>query len=178
MADLSKLLEGAAEGLAAGLLGVISTALAGFKDIKDRLKALEDKLGTADPPTGLAGQYKELALSVAKIRRELDGWSDEAPEWAQRLMRKARASSVSNLDDLVAAEQRVDAKMQALAKLTKKLEDALEAHEDLVTRAEYEKDAKERAAEMSRVEKQLGESNGLLRGVLAALEFTDGPRKQ
>lgn len=198
MADLSKYIEPIVSGLLAGGGAGISSVLAFAKDLKKRVGELEVKLGqTEEPRTGLYLTLWTVEETLKRLKREVDSWEDDPPEWAKRLVSRSRSNSSMSLDHLVEVESRIDGKIRAfnerikgyqddidkLGDRIKKLEASLEDDEKpdsgkLITRMEYERDAKQRAEELIKIRESLASASGLLRGVLATMGYLDPSSKK
>lgn len=200
MADLAKIVEtlvGALPGLAAGGASAVTTLLTFARDMKKRLTDLEVKLGlNEEPRTGLYQSVWVIEESLKRLKRELEGWNDEPPDWAKRMVSKNRSSSQMGLDHMLEVEQRIDQKIQtfntrikgyqdeleAVASRLKKLEQGLEEDEcpdsgKLITRVEYERDSQHKAEDLLLIRESLATANGLLRGVMAAMGYLDDKPK-
>lgn len=176
MADVQKWVESILAGLLTGGGAAATTVLASFKDIKGRLKALEDKLGSdEDPRTGLYLAIYQLREQGRSTRAMLDDWAEDPPEWMRRLVRN-RPSSVSGLGEFLAVEERLNEGLAQVRNRLAKVESAVQGgSDDLVTREEYQRECRERAEELRKIQRQLAETTGLLRGVMAGLGYIDGP---
>ncbi len=198
MADLSKLIEPIVSGLLAGATTGVSSVMAFARDMKKRLTDLEVKLGqNEEPRTGIYLALWTVDESLRRLRREVESWEDDPPEWAKRLVNRSRTNSSMSLDHLVEVENRIDGKIRTfnerikayqdeiddLGSRLKKLEGALEDDEKpdsgkLITRAEYERDSRAKAEELLKIRESLASANGLLRGVMAAFSYLDTPEKK
>ncbi len=157
-----------------------------FRDIKKRIKALEEKLGEdgadGDPKTGLFLVVERLDEIARKVKKEMDSWEEDPPEWLLRLVnRAARSSSVnlehhSELERLV--EQRFRTNRESIQRLEQHLRDGQQKFEDFIGRGEYEKDARQRSEELSSIREQLATANGLLRGIMTAMGYIDPTKKR
>lgn len=187
MADLSKLIETVVSGVVSGGASALTAILAVLRDFRNRLQTLEAKVGTAEPKTGLYLALSLIEEPVKKMRREMDAWEDDPPDWAKRLLAKARTNSSTDLSGQIHFEDRVDRTLKEFRERIKRIEDQVEselarlerevgkqqADTKLVTREEYLRDSQQRAEEMHKVREQLATANGLLRGVMSALGYID-----
>lgn len=193
MADISKYIEPIVSGILAGGASGVSSVLAFAKDLKKRLTELETKLGQSEEPkTGIFLALWTVEESLKRLKRQIEGWEDDPPEWAKRLVSRSRSNSTMSLDQIVEVENRIDGKIRTfneriktyqdnienLASRLRKLEAALEEDEKpdsgkLITRAEYERDSKVRTEELLKIRESLASANGLLRGVMAAFGYLD-----
>jgi chromosome segregation ATPase len=189
MADLPKIIETVVSGLLAGGASAGTTLLAFSRDIKKRLTELESKLGSSeDPKTGLFHSVWVVEEGFKRLKRDVENWEDDPPEWAKRLVSRTRTNSAMGLDHMLEVEQRLDQKIRTFNDRIKGYEDeleevakrvkTLEADEQpnvgkVVTRDEYEKDSKSKAEELLKIRESLATANGLLRGVMAAMGYLD-----
>jgi len=182
MADTASIIQSLVSGVLTGGASAGTAIFAFFKDVKKRLSELESKVGTdkSDPKTGLYYTLDLMNDSIRRIRREIDSWQDDPPDWA---VRAARRSSVS-IEHQHEMEQRIEQRLRAFANTLKRLEEDLDRREEamersqpgvktFITRAEYEEDSHRRAAEVSKIKDNLSSSNVWLRGVLTALGYID-----
>lgn len=190
MADPTSIIQSVISGVLTGGASAGTALLAVFKDIKKRLAEVEAKVGSdkADPKTGIYYSLEVLNDSVRRLRRDIDGWRDDPPDWLVRLVQSAARRSSVSMEHQHELEQRVEQRLRAFAQTLKRLEEDLDAREQrledaversnpgarvFVTREEYENDSLRRAAEMSKVRENLASSNVWLRGVLTALGYID-----
>jgi hypothetical protein len=178
-------------GILTGGAGAATTLLGVFRKTKERLKNLEESLGSEEPvKTGLFLTVSALEDTVRKIKRELDSWEDDPPKWAERLLARARSSSSNDLTAQAMDVERVERILRAYNERLTRAEDDFEAkirriEEEverelaeepsgkLLTRDEYMRDSRARAEEMLKIREQLATANGLLRGVMSALGIID-----
>lgn len=192
MADLSAIVETIVSGLAGGAASGATSILAWAKDIRKRLTTLEEKVGSnTDPKTGLHQSVVLLEELLKRLKRDIEGWEDDPPEWAKRLVSRTRATSSMGLDHLLEVETRLDQKIRTFNERVKSVEEELDDaltklkrieadfadFERLLTREEYERDAKAKSEEILRIRESLATANGLLRGVMAAMGIVDEPKK-
>lgn len=191
MADLAKIFEtlvSGIPGLLAGGASAATTLLAYARDIKKRLTDLETKVGSNEEPrTGLSQTVWAVEESLKRLKRDIENWEDDPPEWAKRLLSRNRSTSQMGLDHMLEVEQRLDQKIRTFNDRIKGYEDELEEvarrvktleadeqpHGKLVTRDEYEKDSKTKTEELLKIRESLATANGLLRGVMAAMGYLD-----
>jgi gas vesicle protein len=180
---ISGILTGAAGG-ATSLLGV-------FRKTKERVAALEEALGKETPvKTGLYLTLSAVEDTVKRMKREMDSWEDDPPKWAERLMSRARTNSSQDLTVQAQYEERIERALRSFNERLSRAEDDLESkirrveaevarelaeepNGKLLTRDEYIKDSRDRAEEMLRIREQLATVNGLLRGVMSAMNIID-----
>ncbi len=182
MADSSTLVA-IISGLVSGGSSAATTFMAAFQSIRKRLKDLEDSLGSnEDPKTGLHLVVERLDETVRKVKREIDSWQDEPPDWMIRLVNRAARGGSINTEFHRELEQRVESMYRANTASLRRVQEDLDALrktlDNYIERAEYEKDARARSDELSKVREQLATSNGLLRGVMSALGYIDPEKRQ
>lgn len=192
MADLSAIVETIVSGLAGGAASGATSILAWARDIRKRLATLEEKVGSStDPKTGLHQSVVLLEELLKRLKRDIEGWEDDPPEWAKRLVSRTRATSSMGLDHLLEVETRLDQKIRTFNERVKSVEEELDDattklkrieadfadFNRLLTREEYERDAKAKSEEILRIRESLATANGLLRGVMAAMGIVDEPKK-
>lgn len=174
----SSLLQTILSGVLSGGGSAATAFLAVFAGIKKRLKELEDKLGSdEDPKTGLHLVIERMDETLKKLKREIDGWHDDPPEWLVRIVTRAARSSSVNLEHHHELETLVDQRYKANAAGIRRLEEQLERLEksldDYISKADFERDGRGRSEELAKVREQIATSNGLLRGVMSALGYID-----
>lgn len=144
-----------------GSASAATTFAAFFRDISRRLRQLETKLVSTEETS------ERLEESVRRIKRELDRWPDETPDWLVRAIRRT-VNSGGEQDFL---EQRLKSLSSTITRMEKDLADTAEAIGDYVRRQDYDKDVLERAKELSAIREQIATSNGLLKGIMSALDY-------
>jgi hypothetical protein len=193
MDDISSIVQTVVTGLLAGGASAVTTVGASWKDFKKRLAALEEKVGhpgtSTEVRTGfffvihnleesLRTQVNEVVDGHKKLRREVDGWSDDPPAWAQRLVRSRTGSSI-NLEIFQELEGRVDARIKSLNERVKHLEESLDEQTrrakrgEYISEEEYKEDSRKRSEELAKIRENLSVTNGFLRGVMAAMGYID-----
>lgn len=187
MADWIKIVETVVTGVAAGGVSGAGTLLAIFRETKKKVAELETKVGTEEPSTGMYLSISILEEASKKMRRELESWEDDPPDWAKRLLARNRVSSSTDLGHIAEVESRVERTLRAYTDRIKRVEDDLDSRIErlkreiepehrstpYVTRAEYLEDSRERAAELLRIRQELATANGLLRGVMSGLGYLE-----
>ena len=171
------------------LVQVVSSVLSGgasaatafaavFKDITRRLNALEEKLGSdEDPQTGLFLKVERTDETLRALKREVERWQDDPPDWLVRLIRRTITSNsmtfVFSDEQERAMDHRFKSLSSSLARLDNDMKSLSEATEDSVKRHDYDKDLLDRSKELSSIREQIATSNGLLRGIMSALGYID-----
>ncbi len=191
MTDHLTLIQTVISGVLTGGSAAGTTFLAVFKDIKRRLTDLETKVGQdkTEPKTGLVAAVEALTEQVRKLRREIDGWHEDPPEWVIRVVTRTSRSSF-NMENYHEMEARVEQRLRAFAQTLKRLEEDLDERERriedaverstpgtkvFITRDEYEEDSRRRAAETAKIRENLASANSFLRGVMSSLGYIDPP---
>lgn len=197
MPDFPKLVESVVSGLLAGGASGASTLWAWGADLKKRLIDVEAKVGQSeDPKTGLFHHVWSVEETLKRFKREVEGWEEDPPDWAKRMTSKVGSKSSQSLEQVVEVERRIDQKIRAFSDKLKDFEEALadakvrlkrmenDLAEDetpdsgkLITRDEYERDSKIKAEELGKIRESLASTNGLLRGVLAAMGYLDEKKR-
>lgn len=177
MAD-STIWETILSGVLSGGASASTAFLAVFRDIKKRLKAIEEKLGKdEEPKTGLFLVVERMDETLKRIRRDIDGWAEDPPEWLVRMVNRVARSSSVNLEHHHELETLVEQRFKTNAANIRRLEEIIDrlekSFEDFISRAEFEHDARERSEELAKIREQLATANGLLRGVMSALGYID-----
>ena len=185
MAD-GTLLQTIISGVVSGA-GTAGTAFAAvFRDIKKRLKALEEKVGEdgadGDPKTGLYLVVERLDEIARKVKKEIDSWEEDPPEWLLRLINRAARSSSVNLEHYGEMERLIEQRFKTnrdnIARLDEQIESIRKQLNDYVGRADYEHDARQRSEELGSIREQLATANGLLRGIMTAMGYIDPTKKR
>lgn len=195
MSDLVPLVQSIVTGLIAGGASAATTVGASWRDFKKRLTALEEKVGnpgsSTEAKTGfflaiqnleasLRNPLTELGDKVVKLRREVDNWADDPPDWAHRLVRSKTNSTSVNLEIFQELEGRFDARVKSLADRVKRMEETLDEiarrskrPPGFVTVEEYQDDSRKRGEEIAKIRENLSVTNGFLRGVMATMGYID-----
>src|SRR5579862_3952934 len=85
-------------GILTGGAGAATSFLGVFRKTKSRLAELEETVGKEDPVrTGFHLTIGALEEAVKKIRREMESWDDDPPNWAQRLVARHDRNSSQDL---------------------------------------------------------------------------------
>jgi chromosome segregation ATPase len=178
MADSTSLIQSLLSGLISGGTTAGTAILAVFRDLKSRLSSLETKVGSdGDVKTGLFLFVDRLDESVRKLKRELESWQDDPPDWLIRMINRGRSTNSFSLEHHHELEQLVEARYKntsvMIRRLEQEIEDMRKRLDSLVDRAEYERDGRIRNEEVAKFREQLATVNGLLRGVMTALGYLD-----
>jgi two-component sensor histidine kinase len=185
MADLA-LLQTIVSGILSGGGSAGAAFAAVFRDIKKRLKALEEKLGDdgadGDPKTGLFLLVERLDEIARKLKKEIETWEEDPPEWLLRLINRAARSNSINLEHHAELERFVEQKFRTASNEIRRIEEQLEnvsRQLDMATkrfdedRTHFDRDTRERVQEMGVIREQLGTVNGLLRGIMTAMGYIE-----
>jgi hypothetical protein len=193
MSDWSKILEAVAGGLLTGGASALTTVFATFRDLRNRVIALEARIG--QPSEGLRHatgiheelhsfneKFEDISSDIRRVDRKIETWDDgNPPEWALKLVNRVHNRSSVNMELQQEFEARVEARLRSIQdRAVREYEriTELERRQDdrkYVLQADYEVDSKRRASEISQVRENLASANGLLRGVLGAMGLIDGP---
>lgn len=159
--------------------GTAATAvLTMFRDSKKRLASLEDRLGSnEDPKTGLHATVERVEEIVKRLKREIEAWPDDPPEWLMRAVNRSTRTNLMTHENQRELERLIEQRYKSNAGQIARLEEQFDALEktlnDFIERSEYERDARVRSEELAKIREQLATSNGLLRGVMTALGYID-----
>jgi predicted RNase H-like nuclease (RuvC/YqgF family) len=187
MAIDGALIQTVLSGVVSGGGSALTAFAATFRDIKKRLKALEEKVGAdgadGNPKTGLYLVVERLDEIARKVKKELDSWEEDPPEWLLRLVNKAARNSSVNMEHSGELERVFEGRFRTsasnLQRLDEKLQNLQGQLEDTIGRAEYERDSRKRSEEMSKeltsLREQLATINGLLRGIMTGMGYIDPP---
>lgn len=178
------LIETIVSGALTGGAGAATTLLAFFRDVRKRLETVEKIVGSpgsaVEPKTGfhfvlsqVDETIKRLDEAVRKLRRDIDGWEDDPPEWAVRLVnRRATASFTSEtMQEEIAQKFRL--MERRLNQLEEDLDRLMKEDSNYVERSLYDLDSRKRNEELRKIQDNLNTANGFLRGVMTALGYLD-----
>lgn len=163
------LVKAVVSGLVTGGMSAATTFLTVFRSLTNRVRNVEELLGSSvEPKSGLFLSVATLEDALRRFKREIDSWEDAPPDWAKRMVNRAKLSSSTDLNTVVDIESRVDARLRSFQERLATLE---QEHTTAccVTREEFLEDSKQRAAELAQLREQIATVNGLLKGVLVAL---------
>jgi chromosome segregation ATPase len=169
MSDGTDILRTVVGGLITGGTSAATTFLTVFRSIKQRVGDLETKVGSSsDPKTGLYLAVSTLEDSLRRLKRDIDEWEDHPPDWAKRLVQRAKVNASSDLNTVVDIESRVDTRLRSFHERLTSIESD-QGQTTAMTREEYLEDSARRAREMGEIREEVAAVNGLLKGVLVAL---------
>lgn len=192
MADLSSLLEPLITGFLSGGTAALTSVLAVFRDLRKRLKEVEESVGApASTTAGASGIYHVLTTfgeriekaeeTVKRLQKDLDEMEDTPPDWVVRMVSRQRNSTSVNMEVQQEFENRMESRLRTIQdRLMRELEDLKDELNDLkkdlrdlddkfVPKDAYMQDSRRRADELSSIKENLAAANGLLKGVLGAL---------
>ena len=170
MTDLTDLARAITSGLITGGSAALTTFLTVFRGVRKQVTEIEEKLGSStDPKTGLHLTVATLEDSLRRLKRDIDGWEDHPPDWARRLIQRAKVNTSSDLNTVVDIESRMDARIRSFQERLTLLETGSSHAPSGISREEYLEDAKRRVQEISEIREQMAAINGLLKGILVAL---------
>ncbi len=193
LSEISKLLAPLVSAVLAGGASGASALVALGQDLKKRITELEAKTNEArDDRKAMGERVEQVEDLLRRLRREIENWAEDPPDWAKRMLSRTRTASSMSLDHLMEVETRVDQKILTFNRTVKSYEDQvddaferikqLEAtietlakvelnHKQLLSRDEYEKDSLAKAEELNKIRENISTANSLLRGVMAALGY-------
>jgi hypothetical protein len=173
-------------GVLTGGAGAVTSLLGGFRNLKTKVSVLEEAVGKLDPRSGLFQAVWVVEDSLKKLKRDIDGWEDTPPNWATRLLSRARGGSSNDITSQLQFEERFTQSLRTfnerLSRFQDETEEALRrlaqdtstlSDTEYVSKEEYTKDSRIRAEDMTRVRENIATTNGLLRGVMASLDMID-----
>ena len=169
MADGTEIIKTVISGLITGGTSAATTFLTVFRSMKVRVTDLEEKVGSSvDPKTGLHLAVASLDDTVRRLKRSIDDWEDHPPDWAKRLVSRARANTSSDLNTVADIESRMDSRLRSFQERLAIIENA-QMHATAMSREEFLEDAARRAREVGEIREEMAAVNGLLKGILVAL---------
>jgi chromosome segregation ATPase len=189
MSDLSHVLEQVASGLLSGSMAALTTVFGTFRDMRKRIKELEEQIGQAPPNASgihrdvevVEVRLRKLAEDIERLQKGFESWEDEPPEWVTKMVLRARSSTSVNMEVQQEFEARMELRFRSLQdRIMRELEDTRKAVDDLkketrdlsdmyVTRDNYLQDIHKRTEELSRIREDLAAANGLLGGIMGAM---------
>ena len=169
MADTTDLIKTVVSGIITGGTSAATTFLTVFRAVKKQVADLEEKVGSStDPKTGLYLTVSTVEDNLRRLRRELTEWDDQPPDWAKRLVQRAKVSSANDLNTIVDIESRVDARLRSFQDRLTVVENG-QKKTTAMTREEFLEDSARRAREVGEIREEIAAVNGLLKGILVAL---------
>lgn len=169
MSDSTEILKTIISGLITGGTSAATTFLTVFRSMKNRVTELEEKVGSSsEPRTGLHLTVTTLDETVRRLKRTIDEWDDHPPDWAKRLVSRARANTSSDLNTVADIESRMDGRLRSFQERLSVIENA-QLHTTAMTREEFLEDSARRAREVGEIREEIAAVNGLLKGILVAL---------
>ena len=169
MADTTDLIKTVVSGVITGGTSAATTFLTVFRAVKKQVADLEEKVGSStDPKTGLHLTVSTVEDNLRRLRRELTEWDDQPPDWAKRLVQRAKVSSANDLNTIVDIESRVDARLRSFQDRLTVVENG-QKKTTAMTREEFLEDSARRAREVGEIREEIAAVNGLLKGILVAL---------
>lgn len=182
MSDWTKIAEALASGLLTGGASALATLFATFRDLRNRLTALEERLGAPQvnttPSTGLFHRVDILDAAFTKLKKEIDSWEDDPPGWVTRMVARAGRSTSVNMEVQQEFEERIVNRLRSFQERMDRWDDrARESWTDdrYISRQEYDADVQQRTKEMMLLRENLASVNGLLRGVMTVMGVIDKP---
>lgn len=186
MSDNASLIQTILSGVLSGGGSAVTAFAAVFREIRKRLDKLEAQIGKdgaeGEPKTGLFLLVERLDEIARKVKKEVDSWEEDPPEWLLRLINRAARSSSVNLEHFGELERIIDQRFKTnrdnISRLEEKLEVIERRFDDFISTADYEKDARQRSEELASIREQLATANGLLRGIMTAMGYIDPTKKR
>jgi gas vesicle protein len=178
MSDWTKIVESLASGLLTGGVTALATILATFRDIRNRIAILEERLGSPPyntaPGTGLFHTVGLLDSALTKMRKEIESWEDDPPAWMTRLVSRAGRSGSVNQELQQEFEERIMSRLRTFQERMDRMDDRIrDENRPGIPRSEYEADQKHLSEEMAQFRETQAASNGLLRGIMSAMGVID-----
>jgi len=217
MADWNSVAESLIAGVLTGGTSVLATLTATFRNVRKRLIALETAIGdegdALKEPTGLFRSMKNLAHTLERLqerteeeakeiksdlektkddlrvlKRMVNGWNNDPPDWATRLVRRQTSGSFIDLEGfenrLEDRIRRIDSRIKRTEEFVERLQEerkrtsmqmrkTADMSRDYVTKKEYEADSDKRTEDIVTVRENLATANGLIRGLMAAMGLID-----
>jgi chromosome segregation ATPase len=186
---LSGLIETIVSGAVTGGAGAATTLVAFFRDVRKRVEAIEKAIGSAgssiEPRTGIYLVLEQLGDGLTraedlakKVRKEIDGWEDDPPNWAIKLLTRGQRTGSFTNEALHDTEQRIEQRVRGLMDRLQELENTMDQtmrkiRVDYIERAAYEEERRKRDEELRKVKENIHTANGFLRGVMAALGYLE-----
>jgi len=162
MSDTADLIKNVITGLLAGGASAGTAFFATQGNLKKRLEAVEEQLGSPkDPKTGIHQAVADLQELVRRLRKDFDDFEDSPPSWVTKLMTRSRTASGMNLEIAEALETQI----RAVGDRVKRVEEG----RGFITRDEYDDDARERVKEIAKLRDEMTATNGMLRGMVAMM---------
>ena len=172
MSESTDIIKTVISGLVTGGTSAVTTFFTVFRSLKSQVGHLEERVGSpVEPKTGLFLAVANLEDSLRRFKRDIDDWEDHPPDWAKRLVQRAKVNASSDLNTVVDIESRVDARLRSFQERLTTLESAETERPQPqgMAREEFLEDSKRRAVEMGELREEIAAVNGLLRGILVAL---------
>ena len=167
MSDGTDILRTVIAGLITGGTSAATTFLTVFRNVKKQVADLEDRIGSStDPKTGLYLSVATVEDSLRRLKRDIDGWEDQPPEWAKNLVNRAKVKASNDLNAVVDIESRVDTRLRSFQERLSSLE---KERPTSLSREEFFQESRESQLEISEIREEMAAINGLLKGVLVAL---------
>lgn len=189
MADLTKVIESIAAALLTGGASTLATMFATFRDVRKRLADLDARVNTLSTVVGTQGNLMSestgifeclctLHTQIERLRKEIASWEDNPPTWAVKLVQRAERTSMISAEGQQDFEDRLTGRIRAFQDRLDRIEDNYKyAHgqydEKFVDVFNYEEDSKARAKELTQLRETIASMNGLLRGIMAAMNIVD-----
>ena len=157
MADLERY----AGSIISGGVSILAGAFAAYHRLKKKIDSLEERLGSNKDghETGIFLLLVKMDDTIKKFRREIDGWNDYPPTWAQRLFDRAREQSI---------HPDVRNQLEAISERLSEMEDRID---ECVSNEIYREDTRKLSGDISHLKENLAEIRGILRGITSDMGF-------
>ena len=189
MADWTRVVESLATGLLTGGVSTLATILAAFRDIRKRLTDLEARVNVLSTTFGTPGDFmceasglfeiiNTVKQTLERLRREIANWEDTPPTWAMKLVQRAERASVVIAEDKTDFEERISNRIRVFQDRIERTEDDLKhcqgnCSDRYVSSIDYENDGAIRKQELNQLKLNLASTNGILQGIMAAMNIID-----
>ena len=200
MTDWTEIIGSLTTGLLSGGATALTTLMGVFRDLRKRIRILEEFVGHPDSlgnlPTGLhlrvyniVRRLTEIEDLLRKMQKDLEDLEDEPPDWVVSMVNRARTASSTNMELQQDFENRIEGRLRSLRdRFTREIEDLQRELQDIredfrnldnvyLQKDVYTKDSQRRSVEISRIKENLASVNGLMRGILAAMGIIDSDKK-
>lgn len=183
--------------ISGALTGGASSAtaiLAIFRDIRNKISAIEERIGQPTSgltkATGIQLSIEELGNKIreleekdrkisellSKLQDSMHEWEDDPPEWLAKYVTRNRTSV--NLELQQDFENRIENRFRSLQERISRELDSIESYkrrldERYVSEETYQRDTRAHAEENATLRESLASTNGLLKGLLAANGIID-----
>jgi hypothetical protein len=164
---LDNILQSVLPAVISGGGTAISTIYAFARDVKKRVEALENRIGSVDSKTGLAFALSLVEESLRQVRNQIDN---------NLYTQRSKIDTLTGMETLAVQDQGTLYKLRALESKNSELEDRISRVEvksrHFVSEADFEEADRQRANEITEVRNILYEVKGLIQGLQTAWGVT------